>query len=215
MIPALNQRNKMDGLVLLRGLEENSIRACFFDPQYRGVLDRLKYGNEGKSRGRARCALPQMTQEQITQWISEIARGLEPDGYMFLWLDKFHILESIKSWFSASPGLSPVDLVTWDKERTGMGYRTRRRCEYLLIAQKAPQHARASWQDHGIPDVWSEKTDRKTHPHCKPFELQKRLIGAVMRSSDDLICDPAAGGYSVLRACKAAGCNFIGCDILN
>lgn len=58
MIPALNQRNKMDGLVLLQGLEENSIRACFFDPQYRGVLDRLKYGNEGKSRGRARCALP-------------------------------------------------------------------------------------------------------------------------------------------------------------
>ena len=131
MIPALNQHNKMDGLVLLQGLEENSIRACFFDPQYRGVLDRLKYGNEGKSRGRARCALPQMTQEQITQWISEIARVLEPDGYMFLWLDKFHILESIKSWFSASPGLSPVDLVTWDKERTGMGYRTRRRCEYL------------------------------------------------------------------------------------
>ena len=56
MIPALNQHNKMDGLVLLQGLEENSIRACFFDPQYRGVLDRLKYGNEGKSRGGAPVA---------------------------------------------------------------------------------------------------------------------------------------------------------------
>lgn len=58
MIPALNQRNRMDGLALLKRLNDNAIRAVFFDPQYRGVLDRLKYGNEGKSRGRARCALP-------------------------------------------------------------------------------------------------------------------------------------------------------------
>lgn len=113
MIPALNQRNRMDGLALLQGLEENSIRACFFDPQYRGVLDRLKYGNEGKSRGRARCALPQMTQEQITHWISEIARVLEPDGSWNIW-DMCDLVRDFYENFVLEFEKDPKKIALWD-----------------------------------------------------------------------------------------------------
>ena len=42
-----NFRNKADGLTLLASLPEQSIKTAFFDPQYRGVLDKLSYGNEG------------------------------------------------------------------------------------------------------------------------------------------------------------------------
>lgn len=38
-----NFRNKADGLTLLASLPEQSIKTAFFDPQYRGVLDKLSY----------------------------------------------------------------------------------------------------------------------------------------------------------------------------
>ena len=41
----LNYKNKIDGLVLLKGIDTESVKVAFFDPQYRGVLDKLSYGN--------------------------------------------------------------------------------------------------------------------------------------------------------------------------
>ena len=39
----LNRKNKMNGLDLLDLLDKESIKVTFFDPQYRGVLDKLSY----------------------------------------------------------------------------------------------------------------------------------------------------------------------------
>ena len=50
----LNQRNQYDGLRLLQQMAPASVPLCIFDPQYRGILDKMQYGNEGVSRGRAR-----------------------------------------------------------------------------------------------------------------------------------------------------------------
>jgi len=44
----LNSKLRMDGLNLLKSLEDNSINTVFFDPQYRGVLDKMNYGNKGE-----------------------------------------------------------------------------------------------------------------------------------------------------------------------
>ena len=41
----LNQRNQCDGLELLAALEPKSIPLCIFDPQYRGLLNKMRYGN--------------------------------------------------------------------------------------------------------------------------------------------------------------------------
>lgn len=38
-----NLRNKADGLSLMATLQDKSIKTAFFDPQYRGVLDKLSY----------------------------------------------------------------------------------------------------------------------------------------------------------------------------
>ena len=51
----LNHKNRIDGITLLEKLETASLKAVFFDPQYRGVLDKLKYGNEGAGRGKRKC----------------------------------------------------------------------------------------------------------------------------------------------------------------
>jgi len=42
--------------------------------------------------------------------------------------------------------LKVVDLITWDKGRIGMGYRSRRRGEYLIFLQKPPIRAKGTWK---------------------------------------------------------------------
>ncbi len=206
----INHRNKIDGLILLKNIKSESIATTFFDPQYRGVLDKLNYGNEGKDRGKARCDLPQMDEKTIKEFIVEINRVVKPSGHLFLWVDKFHLCTGVLEWF-INTNLKLVDMITWDKEKIGMGYRTRRKAEYLIVFQKEPIRAKDVWTSHSIPDIWQEKV-KKIHPHSKPIELQKELILATTKEND-IVCDPASGGYSVLEACSLAGRDFIGGDI--
>lgn len=208
----VNSKNEMDGLLCLSNINSDVISACFFDPQYRGILDKLKYGNEG-DRQKKRVILSQMDDELIRTFILEIARVLQPGGHLFLWIDKFHLCVGISHWFQGTT-LFKVDLITWDKGKMGMGYRTRRKAEYLMVLQKAPVKAKGVWIKHNIPDVWAEKIIGKIHPHQKPFELQKSLITAVVPENGYVI-DPCAGSYSVMEACRSFGCNFIGSDILS
>ncbi len=205
-----NFRNKADGLNLLASLSDKSIRTAFFDPQYRGVLDKLSYGNEGVNRAKARCNLTQMDELTIKRFIKEIDRVLEPSGHLFLWVDKFHLCQDVLEWLQHT-NLNLVDMVVWDKGKIGMGFRTRRKSEYLIVCQKSPVRAKGKWTIHNIPDVWEEKTI-KLHPHSKPLELQKALIEATTQEGD-WVLDPASGGYSVLTACRELNRNFIGCDI--
>lgn len=205
-----NKKNKVDGLILLNTIKDETVKTAFFDPQYRGVLDKLNYGNEGKNRGKARSSLMQMSEDTIIRFIKQIDKKLTPSGHLFLWVDKFHLCQGVLSWL-IDTNLNIVDMITWDKGKIGMGYRSRRKSEYLIVLQKDPVRAKDVWTDHSIPDVWEEKTE-KLHPHSKPIELQKRLIEATSNEGD-LILDPAAGGFSVLEACRLSNRNFIGGDI--
>src|SRR6185436_14225956 len=168
-------RNECDGLLLLKKLPNNAIPLAFFDPQYRGVLDKLRYGNEGQ-RQRGRATLTQMSLETIREFLQELARVIIPSGHVMLWVDKFHFVDGIKPWIADLP-MSTVDAMTWDKGRMGMGYRTRRRAEYLLVLQKEPTRAKGVWTAHDIPDIWLEKVEKK-HPHAKPELLHAALIEA-------------------------------------
>ena len=80
---SLNKKNLANGLDLLSEIKDESISVAFFDPQYRGILDKLKYGNEGLSRGKARCNLQQMDEETIINFIKEIDRTLKKVGIYF------------------------------------------------------------------------------------------------------------------------------------
>ena len=206
-----NTRMKMEGLQFLNRLKDISVSTCFFDPQYRGILDKMKYGNEGKKRGKARASLKQMEASIIMNFIKEINRVLANSGHLFLWIDKFHLCSGFDFWLDETE-LETVDMITWDKDRIGMGYRTRRQSEHLIVLQKKPKRAKGVWKSHTIPDVWREKITEKKHTHSKPLELQARLITAVT-SKGDWVIDPASGSFSVLKACQMTGRNFLGCDI--
>ena len=206
-----NTRLKMDGLEFLSKLQKDSFPIGFFDPQYRGVLDKLGYGNEGEERGKARCSLKQMSEDTISQFMIGLNRILIPSGHLFLWMDKFHLCTGFTNWLNGTQ-LDVVDMLTWNKERMGMGYRTRRMGEHLIILQKQPRRAKGVWKIHNIPDVWQETVKRDGYAHKKPVGLQGELISAVSNEGD-VVIDPAAGSFSVLEACKLNGRNFLGCDI--
>jgi site-specific DNA-methyltransferase (adenine-specific) len=198
-----------DALALLQSLLSSCSPLTFFDPQYRSVLDKLEYGNEG-ARQKGRFALPAMSRDYIDGCCREVARVLKPSGYLMLWTDTFNLCEGDHR--RIADVLKCVDLIAWDSLRAGMGYRTRRRGDYLLVLQKEPLRAKATWRDHGIPSRWPEKVDRKTHPHAKPAGLIARLIGATT-GPGDLVVDPAAGSFIVMHVAHQLGRRFAGCDI--
>lgn len=213
-----NRKNVTNGINLLHNILDDSISACFFDPQYRQVLDKMVYGNEGE-RQKKRTILPQMNNEFIESCLVRIEKILISSGYLFLWVDKFILCEGIhlqlfdKINFQEEK-MNLVDMITWNKESFGMGYRSRRTAEHLLIYQKSPKMIK-SWKDKSIRDVWSEKIEhpRLSHPHKKPEELINRLIQSVT-NENDFVCDPCAGSYVVLNECLKTNRNFIGCDIV-
>lgn len=206
-----NSRLKMDGLSLMSKLPDECVPVAFLDPQYRGVLDKLSYGNEGKSRGRSRSALEQMTYEAIAAFAQAIDRVLIPTGHLFLWMDKFELLNGFRSWLDGT-SLDVVDMVNWDKGKMGMGYRSRRVTEYCIVTQKLPRKAKGVWKIHNIPDTWREKAPKSKHPHRKPVELQGELIAAVSNEGD-IVLDPCAGDFTVMTAANSRGRNFLGCDL--
>lgn len=208
-----NCRQQIDAVELLSRIP-NEIAALFIaDPQYRAVLDKMDYGNEGKKQiGRA--ALKSMDDSTIAFLIEEAARVLLPSGHCLIWMDKFSIASGHwRRWIRRTPQLGIVDLICWNKLRPGMGRRARCMTEYLVILQKAPQRAKDIWTDHSIGDAWSESSDRRIHTHAKPYVLTERLIRA-MTKRGDLVIDPCAGGYGVLTACQASGREFIGGDLI-
>jgi site-specific DNA-methyltransferase (adenine-specific) len=205
----LNAKNTADGHAMLRGIETGSVALVFFDPQYRAILDKMSYGNEG-ARQAERSSQIQMSATTIGNFATEIARVLKPSGHVCLWMDKFNLCGYAAA--QTFPIDWTVDLVTWDKLTFGMGYRTRRRGEHLLICQKPPRRAKGVWVDHSIPDIWPEKKIAKDHPHAKPLELQSRILLAVTRPGD-LVVDPCAGSYGVLEICLRTGREFLGCDV--
>jgi site-specific DNA-methyltransferase (adenine-specific) len=219
-IPAypLDTMNKADGLDLLRGTPDEYTKLVIFDPQYRHVMDHLKFGNEGE-RQKQRAKLPQQSNLEISQFGAEIVRVLKPGGYVMLWCDKFILCEGIAPEFFQDQ-LKLVDLVTWNKCKMGMGKRTRRVAEYAIFFQKAPHVIRTkklvTWRTQPvIRDVWDEKigSKDKIHGHQKPFGLQKAVIEATT-DPGDVVIDPVAGSFSVMHAAHACGRRFLGGDIL-
>lgn len=207
-----NARNQMRAWTMLRQLDDRSVKLAFLDPQYRSVLEKLGFGNEG-AKQKARAELPQMTDHDIGMVIEQCERVLVPGGHLLLWVDKFAIGSGRHLWYMRfTKAVRVVDLLAWDTGRFGMGRRFRSATEYLVVVQKEPVRAKGLWRDHGMRDFWTEKSDRDNHPHAKPRELTERLIKALTRPGD-LVIDPCAGGFGVLDACKKLGRDFIGCDI--
>ena len=164
-----------------------------------------------KARARSCAARCRQCRILTSNSVAATSRVLRPHGYMFLWVDAFRLCRG--DHLHVADVLPCVDLIAWENGRFGMGYRSRRCGEYLLILQKPPIAAKTTWRDHGIDrDRWVEKVDTRIHPHIKPAGLIRRLIAAIT-APGDLIIDPAAGSFLVMYVAHELGRRFRSCDL--
>jgi site-specific DNA-methyltransferase (adenine-specific) len=210
-----NHAQRADALDLLRSLTAGCTKIFFFDPQHRENLEHQQYRNEGQLRQRRRCELPQMSADYCDECLREMARVLSPSGYVMRWVNAFQLGSG--SHLRVADVLPVVDIIAWDCGLIGQGHRARRRGDYLIARQKPPIVARASWRSKPcIPDRWVERLPNPRsptlHPHRKPIGLIRALIEATTDVAD-LVIDPAAGSFVVMRAAHELGREFIGCDL--
>jgi site-specific DNA-methyltransferase (adenine-specific) len=198
----------VSALALLASLDSNSIYAAIFDPQWRAVLDKLKYGNEGK-RQKGRIALAQQSDDDITAIGIELARVIRPSGHVHLWGDKTDVVSGVAPEFFGGV-LQIVDLICWNNPSAfGMGYRSRHRAGYIIALQKPPIRGKRCWTRRDIPDVWDEPLKRgdEKHLHQKPQLLQQALIEATVPIGE-VVVDVTAGSFSTMTAAHAAAVVF-------
>ena len=205
---ALDCRLQSDGVEFLRRLPAASFPLVFFDPQYRGVLDHQKYGNEGARQrgapsfvrcGRTRSPLPEGDRPGSAAQRSPAAVGGQvPFVYRCAALAGRHRLGSGRSdrLEQAAHGHGLPDA---PDQRIPAG-----------IAQDS-QAGQRSLDGARHPDVWPERLSG-THPTpnrsaCRPH------WSVPVTSPGDIVVDPAAGSFSVLEACRSSGRRFLGCDI--
>jgi site-specific DNA-methyltransferase (adenine-specific) len=206
-----------DALDLLKSLPADSSPLVFFDRQFRALLDRQKYGNEGKSRQQKRARLPSMSEHYIDAACRAIARVLRPSGYLMRWIDDYSLCEG--HLVRVKDVLQCVGLCAWENTLMGQGCRLRDCGSHLavpqkpvLVGMKLTFPAKKTWWDRGIRNRWCEYVPRGGHPHIKPIGLIKRLIEATTKPGD-LVVDPCVGSFVVLQECQRLGRKFIGCDL--
>jgi site-specific DNA-methyltransferase (adenine-specific) len=118
----INVPRQGDALELLCSFPDACTPLVFFDPQHRGVLDHLQFGNEG-ARQRGRASLPPMTEDYIDRVCLEIVRALKPGGYLMRWVDPFGLCEA--QHLRIANAIKAVDEISWNNMGFGMGKRTR------------------------------------------------------------------------------------------
>lgn len=209
---ALDTANKGNGITLLRTLPDNAVKTAFFDPQYPGGVKNWTTLRESKSViHKRRAELHQMSEATIARFFRELSRVVAPSGHVFLWVDNFHVRNGIGQWLEGTE-FETVDMITWHKNKMGLGHRSRSSAEFVIVLQKKPKRVKGCWSRRDIRSVWEEKVNAKSHTHAKPMELQKALIDATTQPGD-LVLDPCAGSFSVMDAALETGRRFIGCDL--
>ncbi|KLL03506.1 MAG: modification methylase [Mycoplasmataceae bacterium RV_VA103A] len=201
-----NVKQEGEALEFLQSLPDKSVALAFFDPQYEKVGDVSRVKD---------WPLHYQSENQITEIIKQIERVLKPSGFCLLWISKEILkLDRVQSWLLRTTRLKMVDFLVWNKNKIGMGSYFRSSGEYAWLLQKNPQTSR-KFTDKSFPNVWKEEslsTQRRKHPHQKPFYLIRTLINATTQAGD-LIVDPCAGSFIVLDACQDLGRDFIGVDL--
>jgi site-specific DNA-methyltransferase (adenine-specific) len=201
-----NIKQSGEALELLTSLTDKSVSLVFLDPQYEKVSQvvHLDY------------PLNFQTDYQIQQILKEIQRVLKPSSFCCLWVNKALLgTDRMINWLLQAPNLKIVDCLVWYKKGTlGLGSWLRSNSEFCFLLQKHPTKPK-KFTNRSFGSVWEEaslSTNRRDHPHQKPFYLTRSLIEATTKEND-LVVDPCAGSFVVLEICQELKREFCGVDL--
>lgn len=209
-----------DAVDFLNGLQPGCIDLLITDPAYeslekhraKGTTTRLKISD-----GSSNVWFPIFKNERFAEFFVACYRALAKNAHLYMYCDDETAY--VAKPLAEAAGFKYWKRLVWDKQKIGMGYHYRARCEYILFFEKGKRRL----HNLGMPDVFDLKEDpegyviecarvSKGYPTEKPVAVSEKLI---LQSSElgMVVCDPFMGSASVGEAALKNGRCFIGADV--
>ena len=193
---------QMDAIEWLKTLDAKSVDLVLTDPAYESLE---KHRTRGTT-PRLKDWFDTVPNDYFGEFFAECYRVLKRNAHLYLICDQ-ETMFAIKPMGEAA-GFKFWKPIVWDKQKIGMGYHYRSRCEFILFFEKGKRKL----NDLGTPDVLSFPRVDRGYPTEKPTALLQVLIGQ-STNPGDLVIDPFMGGGSTGAAALNCNRNFSGCDI--
>jgi site-specific DNA-methyltransferase (adenine-specific) len=211
---------KQDAVEFLQGIPAGSANLIITDPAYESMEKHRKIGTTTrlkKSNASSNEWFKIFPNTRYPEFFSVCFTALAKNSHLYVMCDDetAYIIKPI----AEAAGFKYWKRIVWDKEKIGMGYHYRARCEYILFFEKGKRKL----HDLGMPDVFDFKEDAEGYvlscarvangyPTEKPVEVSKKLI-AQSSLPGELVVDPFMGSASVGEAALSLGRRFWGSDI--
>lgn len=212
-----------DSLEIMRGLEDESIKAVVTSPPYNlknstgnGMKDgRGSRWSNAALRGGYDAHADSMPHDEYTQWqrdcLTEMIRLLRPDGAIFYnhkWRVQGGLLQDRHDIVSGFP---VRQIIIWQRNggiNFNKGYFLP---TYEVIYLIAKPDFKLAPKANVLGDVWKIPQEKKNpHPAPFPIELATRCLESV---GDGTVLDPFLGSGSTGLAAETLGRKWIGIDL--
>lgn len=211
---------RQDAVEFLQEIPAGSANLIITDPAYESLEKYRKIGTTTrlkKSNASSNEWFDVFPNTRFPEFFAACYRALAKNSHLYVMCDDetAYVIKPI----GEAAGFKYWKRIVWDKEKIGLGYHYRSRCEYILFFEKGKRKL----SNLGIPDVFDFKEDPEGYvlscarvangyPTEKPVEVSKKLI-AQSSVPGDLVVDPFMGSASVGEAALTLGRRFWGSDI--
>lgn len=201
--------NKDDSVAWLKTLADESVDLVITDPAYESLEKHRKIGTTTRlknSAGSSNEWFEIFPNSRFPEFFAEVYRVLKKDSHFYMMCDQ-ETMFAVKPMAEAA-GFKFWKPIVWDKQKIGMGYHYRARCEFVLFFEKGKRRLNSL----SIPDVLSFPRVQAGYPTEKPVGLCEVFV---MQSSQpgELVIDPFMGSGAVGVAALKHARNFSGNDI--
>jgi site-specific DNA-methyltransferase (adenine-specific) len=201
--------SKDDSVAWLKTLASESVDLVITDPAYESLEKHRKIGTTTRlknSDGSSNEWFEIFPNSRFPEFFAEIYRVLKKDSHFYMMCDQ-------ETMFAVKPMAEAVGFkfwkpIVWDKQKIGMGYHYRARCEFVLFFEKGKKRLNSL----SVPDVLSFPRVRAGYPTEKPVELCEVFVTQSSQPGD-LVIDPFMGSGAVGVAALKHARNFSGNDI--
>lgn len=201
--------SKDDSVAWLKTLASESVDLVITDPAYESLEKHRKIGTTTRlknSDGSSNEWFEIFPNSRFPEFFAEIYRVLKKDSHFYMMCDQ-ETMFAVKPMAEAA-GFKFWKPIVWDKQKIGMGYHYRARCEFVLFFEKGKRRLNSL----SVPDVLSFPRVRAGYPTEKPVELCEVFVTQSSQPGD-LIIDPFMGSGAVGVAALKHARNFSGNDI--
>ena len=200
---------QFDAIEWLKSFNDDSVDLVVTDYAYESMEKHRKKGTTTRlkhSKASSNDWFDIFPNTRVPELFEEFYRVMAKNSHLYMMCDA-DTMFAIKPMGEAA-GFKFWKPIVWDKQKIGMGYHYRARCERILFFEKGKRKL----NNLGTPDVLSFPRIYRGYPTEKPVKLIEVLIGQ-SSSPGELVIDPFCGSGSSGHAALNLGRDWCGNDI--